>query len=159
MNENKVIIMGRMVRQPELKTSGDTVLCFLNIAVGSVWIDKPTGEKRESVEFIGISVFGKRAEHCAQYLEKGQLVYVEGRIKNRVEQTPDGNRSHTGIVADMVQFGPKSSNAGGNGVDTEQTSYTAPKAPQGPIQPKSKPTHTVSGIEYPEGPNPEDIPF
>lgn len=159
MNENKVIIMGRLVRKPELKVSGDVIMCFLNIAVGSAWIDKVTGEKKESVEFIGMSVFGKRAEHCTTYLEKGQLVYAEGKIKNRVEETQDGNRYHTGIVADMVQFGPKSSNTGGSDTNATQTSYTAPKAPQGPIQPQKKPAQTVNGIEYPEGPNPEDIPF
>ena len=151
MFENKTITIGNLTRTPELKTSGNTVLCSLNIAVNSTWTDS-NGQKQESVEFISATVFGKQAENCAKYLVKGQKVYVEGKIKNRVEEKDGSKVYHTGIVANRVQFGQKPNPAG-----AENGGYQKPEKPN-----VSRETSSVEekGFEYPtEVIDPADIPF
>lgn len=106
---NKVQIMGNLTRKPELKVlDGGTKVSNLSVAVNKVWNDSD-GKKQESVQFISVVVFGKQAETCAQWLEKGQKVYVEGEINNRVIDKGDGSKEYkTGVVAQRVQFGAKS---------------------------------------------------
>lgn len=155
MYENKVIVMGRLTKKPELKSYGNgESMVALNIAVNSVWIDKNTNEKKESVEFISTLVFGKKAETCATYLDQGQVVYVEGKIKNRVEETEQGKRYHTGIVAEKVQFGPK---AKPDGTEQDKPSYNAPQASQ---PRKNDYKDPLAPIDYPKDEiNVDDIPF
>lgn len=153
MYQNRVEVIGNLTRKPELKQTGSVVLVGLNIAVNSTWIDKTTNEKKESVEYISVTVFGKQAENCAQWLEKGQKVYVEGKIKNRVEETPDGKRYHTGIVAERVQFGskPVAKEVGDTTYENNSANKTVAPAKQVNVQ---------SSIEYPtEKIDPADIPF
>lgn len=149
MFENKVIIIGNLTRKPELKkTASDVILTGLSIAVNSVYYDKNTNEKKESCEFISVTVFGKVAENCAMFLEKGQKVYVEGKIKNRVEDTEAGKRYHTGIIASRVQFGSRA-----NGPTSSSQNNAAIKTPED-REPEQ------SGFTYPEEDiNPNDIPF
>ena len=80
---NKVIIIGNLTRDPELKAipSGAQVT-NLGVATNRVWKDKD-GNKQEAVEYHNASVFGRQAEACAQYLKKGQSVLVEGRLQTR----------------------------------------------------------------------------
>lgn len=156
MYENKVIIIGRLTRKPELKDFQGGHLASLNIAVNSVWFDKETQEKKESTEFISATVFGKPADNCAQYLDKGQMVYVEGKIKNRVEEVAGEKRYHTGIVAERVQFGSK---AGESKQDTTSGSYQHPKVNTGPSS-TNKSYDALDKVDYPEEQiNAEDIPF
>lgn len=148
MYQNLVIIMGNLSRKPELKTFNGGQLTSLSIAINKVWFDKETKEKKESVEFVSVTVFGKQAENCVQYLDKGQKVYVEGFIKNRVEETDAGKRYHTGIVAEKVQFGPKTG-AGGTNTHSEGES-----TPQGNVATNSGTKKgDMDPIDYPE----EDI--
>ncbi|MDQ3158789.1 MAG: single-stranded DNA-binding protein [bacterium] len=160
MYENKVIIIGNLTKKPELRDANGIRMCGLNIAVNSTWTDKDSGEKKESVEFISVTVFRKQAEICAQWLDKGQKVYVEGKIKNRVEEREGEKRYHTGIIADKVQFGAKSAPKDENdnrSTYAEQPRTATPTAPNNPVQ-KSMVGNT--GIEYPtEDINPDDIPF
>lgn len=149
MYHNHVFIIGNITRKPELKVlpSGTKVI-NLNIAVNSTWTDKTTHEKKESVEFISVMVFGQQAENCATWLDKGQKVLVEGKIKNRVEETEKGKRYHTGIIASRVQFGPKPNGTSKNTAnDRTEVSEEVQEPSQG-------------GFEYPESDiNPEDMPF
>lgn len=151
MYENKVIIIGNLTRKPELKSlDNGTKLTSLSVAVNSTWIDRD-GNKQESVEYIGVAVFGKTAENCAQYLDKGQKVYVEGKIKNRVEETEEGKRYHTGIVAERVQFGQKSAGMG----ESTTSGVKAPESGQ-----NAKITGGTEPIEYPnEKIDLSNIPF
>ena len=148
MFQNYVCIIGNITRKPELKKSGDGIsILSLNIAINSVWFDKQTNEKKESVEFISVTVFGKTAENCAIYLDKGQKVFVEGKIKNRVEETEAGKRYHTGIIASRVQFGPKPQGQG-----------TAPATKVENTTTDS--SETQEQFTYPDTEiNPDDVPF
>ena len=104
---NKVIIVGNLTAQPEMKAlPNGTAVANFSVATSYVYKDKQ-GQKQETPEFHRIVVFGKIAENCAQYLMKGQQVGVEGRIQTRSWEQ-DGQRKYmTEIIADSVHFGRK----------------------------------------------------
>jgi len=103
---NKVILVGRLTRDVELKylPSGSSVANF-GLATSRNWKDQTTGERKEETMFIDITVFGKGAEIANQYLRKGNRVLVEGRLSLDQWQDNEGNkRSKHKIIADSVQF-------------------------------------------------------
>lgn len=109
MNLNKVLLVGNLTRDPELRNlpSGAAVASF-GMATNRVWKNQQ-GEKQEDVQFHNIVVFGRQAEIVSQYLTKGSLILVEGRIQTRSWDGKDGSKQYrTEIVAERIQFGPKS---------------------------------------------------
>lgn len=115
MNLNRVIIAGRLTADPQLRstTSGQSVGTF-GVATSRTWTDK-SNQKQESTEFHNIVVWGRQAELCAQYLKKGALVLIEGRLQTRAWDDQQGNkRKTTEIVAEAVQFGPRQDSGGGS---------------------------------------------
>ncbi|MEQ1795064.1 MAG: single-stranded DNA-binding protein [Nitrospira sp.] len=106
---NKVILMGNLTRNPELRyTPSGTPVASFGLAVSHKY--KQGEELKEEVCFVDIVVFGKQAEHCGQYLSKGNGVIIEGRMQQRRWETEDGHkRSKHEIVAQGVTFMPKSS--------------------------------------------------
>lgn len=108
MNLNKAMILGNVTRDPESRstTSGQTVTTF-GIATNRFYTDAQK-QKQQKVEFHNIVAWGRLGEICAQYLKKGQLVFVEGRIENRSWDAPDGTKKfRTEIIAESMQMGPK----------------------------------------------------
>lgn len=108
MNLNKVIIVGRMAHDPELKTTqSGTSVCSFSVATSRVWTDK-SGQKQEEAEFHNVVAWGKTAEVASQYLTKGQLVAIEGRLMTRKWEDKTGNtRYSTEIICERLQLGPK----------------------------------------------------
>jgi single-strand DNA-binding protein len=104
---NKAMVIGHLGQKPELRyipTSGAAVTGF-SVATNDVFLDKQ-GHKQERVDWHNIVVFGKLAEICAKYLDKGREVYVEGRLRTRAWEPSDGGsrQYRTEIVALNVQF-------------------------------------------------------
>jgi len=109
MNLNKAILVGRLTRDPQLRTlpSGQSVVSF-GLATDRFYTDK-NGEKKQQTEFHNIVMFGKLAEIASQYLTKGSLALIEGRLQTRSWQDSSGNqRWRTEIIAERLQLGPKS---------------------------------------------------
>lgn len=109
---NKVILIGRVTRDPELRytSSGNPVL---NMTVA---VDRPfTNQQGErEADFIDVVVWNKQAENCANYLNKGRLVAVEGRLQIRSYEDGQGNRRRVAeVVANNVRFLPDGKNGGG----------------------------------------------
>ena len=124
MDLNKAMIIGRLTRDPEVRTtpSGQNVASF-SIATNLVWTDK-SGQKQEKVEFHNIVAWRKLADICGQYLKKGGKVYIEGRLQTRDWTGQDGNkRNRTEIVADnMIMLDSKGfTSGGGQGSQSNQT--------------------------------------
>jgi single-strand DNA-binding protein len=150
---NKAMIFGNLTRDPELKTlpSGMNV-CSFSIATNRVYNDRD-GKRQENTDYHNVAVFGRQAETSAQYLKKGSSAYVEGRLQTRSWETDGVKQYRTEIIAERVQFGPRT--GGGDGGASSAPTATpatggseqaAPKAPKAP--------------DYPEEDiNPEDIPF
>jgi single-strand DNA-binding protein len=112
---NKVILVGRLGRDPELKyTAGGTPFCRFSIATDDSWTDKGSGEKQERTEWHSIVVWERLAEICNQYLSKGRQVYIEGSLQTREWDDQDGNKRKTTEIRarDMVLLGSAPEGAG-----------------------------------------------
>jgi len=108
MNFNKAILVGRLTQDPQSRAlpSGQSVVSF-GLATSRFYTNK-NGEKKQQTEFHNIVMFGKLAEIASQYLTKGSLVLIEGRIQTRSWQDSSGNqRWKTEIIAERMQLGPK----------------------------------------------------
>ena len=126
---NKAILVGNLGKDPETRTlpSGGAVTNF-SVATTESWKDKTSGEKKEQTEWHNIVLFGKLGEIAAQYLKKGQQVYIEGRIQTRKWQDKEGkDRYTTEIVAnDMQMLGGKSGGGGTASYDGGEKSSAPP---------------------------------
>lgn len=115
---NKVILVGRLGRDPELKyTASGTPFCRFSMATDDSWNDKGTGERQERTEWHNIVTWDRLAEICNQYLTKGKLVYIEGSLQTREWDDQEGNKKKmTEIRArDMVMLSSASEGSGGGG--------------------------------------------
>ena len=105
MSVNKVIVLGRLGQDPELKhTAGGSAVTNFSVATSESWTDKQ-GEKQERTEWHRVVVWGKLAEICSRYLNKGRQVYLEGRLQTRSwEDTQGQKRYTTEVQANSVEF-------------------------------------------------------
>lgn len=102
---NKVIIIGRLGTDPEIKTinTGNTV-ARLSVATSDSWTDKE-GQRQERTEWHRVVAWGKLAEICGKHLHKGRQVYVEGRLQTRSWEDQQGQKKYTTeIVANTIHF-------------------------------------------------------
>ncbi|MCB0383783.1 MAG: single-stranded DNA-binding protein [Bdellovibrionales bacterium] len=103
-NLNRVLLIGRLTRDPELRyTPNGSAVADFGLAVNKNWKDKD-GQKQEEVCFIDIVVWGKSAENCHKYLDKGRMAFIEGRLKLDTWEKDGQKRSKLHVVADTVQF-------------------------------------------------------
>ena len=113
---NKVILMGNLTRDPELRqtTSGQSIVTF-GLATNREWMTKD-GRKQQSSEFHEFVAWAKLGEICQQYLKKGKYVYVEGYLKTRSKILPDGTKKfRTEIVLeDMIMLDKRAEGEGEN---------------------------------------------
>lgn len=112
MNLNKVQLIGRLTRDPEMRTTqSGQLVASVSLATNRTWTDK-SGAKQEKTEFHNVVVWGKLADVVSQYLTKGQIAYFEGRLETRTFTGKDGvERKATEIVAESMQLGQRPANA------------------------------------------------
>ena len=112
---NKVMIIGRLGQDPEMKAVGQgATVTRLSLATSENWVDKG-GQKQERTEWHRVVVWGKLAEICGKYLAKGRQVYVEGKLQTRSWEDNGQKKYSTEIVASTVQFlGTGNAEAGAN---------------------------------------------
>jgi single-strand DNA-binding protein len=158
---NKVILVGNLGRDPEVRYSPDgAAICNVSIATTSQWKDKTTGERREETEWHRVVFYNRLAEIAGEYLKKGRSVYVEGRLKTRKWQDKDtgADRYSTDIVADQMQMlgGRDDANMGGGGGDYNQDAApqqrTQRPAQPRPAAPQASPAANLADMD-------DDIPF
>ena len=127
MSLNKVLLIGNLTRAPELRyTPSGTAVADLRLAVNRNYSTQ-SGERREEVCFLTVVVWGKQAESCGEYLDKGSQIFVEGRLQTRDWEGKDGQkRSATEVVAERVQFMSRTKGAGGTGAGAPATVPAAP---------------------------------
>ena len=160
MDLNKVMIIGRLTRDPELRTTpSGTNVCQLGLATNFVYTNQQSGQKVEQVEYHNVVLWRKLAEIAAQYLKKGRRVYVEGRLQTRSWDGKDGQkRSRTEIVADnMIMLDGGQAAGAGN-----SSSFNRPApAAASPASPAPAPaaTEELPVIQQEDDINVEDIPF
>lgn len=148
MSVNKVILLGRLGQDPELKyTPGGSAVCNFSLATTEAWTDKQ-GQKQEKTEWHRIVVWGKLAELCNQYLAKGRQAFLEGRLQTRSWDDKDGNKKYTTeILASTVQFigGAATANNNTQNIDT---SYAQPSAPAQDYQISSDASFAADDIPF-----------
>ena len=154
MNVNKVFIVGRITADPQLRTTtgGQPVTSF-SIATNRVWTGK-TGGRQEETEFHNVVAGGRQAEVASQFLTKGSLVFVEGRLRTRSWQDKQGqNRRTTEVICERLQLGPRPAAAGAQG----------PRPSAGEAQSAKEsadaPAEEVPVIDIEEDIKAEDLPF
>ncbi len=111
---NKAILVGRLGKDPEVRYTPDgAMVTSFSLATDEQWKDK-SGEKVQKTEWHNIVTFGKLAEICGNYLAKGLLVYIEGRIRTRAWEGKDGVKRYTTeiIAQDMKMLSPKGADRG-----------------------------------------------
>ncbi len=112
---NKVIILGNLGADPELRSSPSGVTtCRLSIATSLNWTDKGSGEKKEKTEWHRVVFFGRSAEVIDQYLKKGQQLYVEGRLQTSKYEKDGIERYSTDIIGESFNFISGSNSSGQN---------------------------------------------
>ena len=170
MNLNKVFIIGRLTQDPEVRTtpSGQSVTT-LRLATNRVWNDK-SGQKQEAVEYHTVIAWARLGEIAAQYLKKGGLVLIEGRIQTRSWMDKTNNKRYTTeIIAESLQLGPRPAGTAG-GYEPRHTSPTSGPAVSDVRKPSPIPDSEIpiigedepmsSGVDEEERKiNEKDLPF
>ena len=114
MNLNKVYLIGRLTQDPETRsTSTGQNVTTLNLATNRVWNDK-LGQKQEATEFHRVIAWARLGDIAGQYLKKGGLVMIEGRIQTRSWTDQNNNKKYmTEIIAESLQLGPRTASQAG----------------------------------------------
>jgi single-strand DNA-binding protein len=161
MNVNKVLLVGRLTRDPEIRTTatGQTV-ASVSLATGHTWKDK-NGQKQERTEFHNLVLWGRLAEIAGQYLIKGQEAYFEGRLQTTKFTDKSGaDRYKTEIIAENMQLGSKPRSAYEGGAASSYNN-PAPARPAVTPQPEAPAEQlpTINLDEEEEEVKIEDVPF
>ncbi|MCD6500440.1 single-stranded DNA-binding protein [bacterium] len=160
MNLNKVFILGNLTRDPEKRSlpNGQTVVSF-GVATNRFFTDK-NQQKQQETEFHNVTMFGRLAEIASQYLNKGSLVLIEGRLRTRNWQDSSGTKHYrTEIIAERMQLGPKA------GAQLPQETPQTPETPEGDIPIIEENSDSPTKEEKPKKENTQDevdvskIPF
>ena len=158
MNVNKVILVGRLTRDPEVRNtnSGQTV-ASISIATNRFWKDK-NGQKQDQTEFHNVVLWGRLGEIAGQYLTKGAETFIEGRLQTRKYTAKDGTeRRVTEVVAENMQLG---SRAQGNSANSSFKPYNKPVVPvENTSQSKEEEIPTINLDEEQDEVKIEDVPF
>ena len=152
---NKAIIIGNLGADPEVRfTPTQTAVCNLRVATNEQWTDK-NGQRQERTEWHRIVVWGKLAENCGKYLQKGRQCYVEGRLQTREWTDKEGKKNYTTeIVATNVVFlGSKGEGASAGANGNGRRSSPSPQEEYGAPPPELEQPHAAGPA------NEDDIPF
>ncbi len=154
----KLILIGHLGKDPETRyTPSGTAVCTFSLATSERWRDKSTQEQKERTTWHYCESWGRTAEICAQYLHKGAMVYIEGKIRNEEWETPQGEKKRmTKVRIDNVQF--LQTNRSSEGQPAQQT------APQQYANTGQAPVTTAqsagaTATEQPKEDFDDDIPF
>ena len=150
---NKVILVGNLTRDPELRyTPSGKAIAKVGMAVNRTWTSE-SGEKKEEVTFVDVDIFGRTAENVSQYMRKGSSMLIDGRL--RLDQWDDKQtgqkRSKLGVVAESVQFLGSPRGAEGGAPSPAAAPRPRPASAAAPEAP--------SGDDAPPPPSEDDVPF
>jgi len=154
MNVNKVMLVGNVVADPEMRTTpaGQTVTSF-RIATNRIWND-PEGQRQQKTEFHSIVAWRRLGEIAGQYLKKGGLVFIEGRLETRSWEDNTGVKKYrTEVIAESLQLGPR----GAVQQDTPSPSDSDSKSEAKPAA--QEPKEEIPIIDEQEDIDAKDVPF
>lgn len=166
MSLNKVILIGRLGRDPEVRymPNGEAV-CNFSVATSETWNDRNSGQRQERTEWHNITLYRRLAEIAGQYLKKGAQVYIEGRIQSRKYTGKDGvERTAYDIIGNEMKMLDSKNSGGGAQYDGEGHSQNSGHAPAPPAAYNSEPPPAPQRRAPAAAPAPiddidDDIPF
>ncbi|MBO7081646.1 MAG: single-stranded DNA-binding protein [Neisseriaceae bacterium] len=158
MSVNKVVLVGRLGRDPETRyMSNNDPVCNFSVATDETWKDRNTGERQQRTEWHNIVLYRRLAEIAQQYLKKGSLVYLEGKIQSRKYTGKDGieRTAYDIIASELKMLGNKNDGGNYSGYTPfpEEASSNVPPAP--PQEPNTPVNPDASGDNLSDS----DIPF
>ncbi len=150
---NKVILIGNLTRDPELRyTPKGVAIAKIGLAVNRKWRDQESGETKEEVTFLDVDAFGRQAETIAQYVKKGSPLMVEGRLRLDTweDKQTQQKRSRLGVVLEGFQF------LGGGSGGSDR-----PERPASAEMPRSRPAAPATPSQSADSdlPPDDDVPF
>lgn len=151
MNLNKAFLLGNLTSDPELRNlpSGQPV-CSFRMATNQVWTNKETGQKQQKAEYHNIVAWRNLATIASQYLRKGSLVFIEGKMTTRSWDDPSGVKKYrTEVIADNIQLGPRTT-----GTTSKSDSFSGDNGSK-----NESPSEDIPTIEEGDDINIEEIPF
>lgn len=169
-NLNKVLLMGRLTRDPELRyTPKGTAVADLSMAINRYRSGGDGGERTEETTFVDVTLWGKQAETANQYLNKGREVFIEGRLQldSWEDKSSGQKRSKLKVVGESMQFvGSASGNnnsSGGGSHDNSRSSYDGGQGGGGYSQaaapPANRSSESSSEPNFVSEEDDDDIPF
>jgi single-strand DNA-binding protein len=165
MSVNKIILVGNLGKDPELKyTPSGTAVATFSLATSERFKDR-SGEQQEKTEWHNVVAWRQLAEICGKYLHKGKQVYIEGKIQYRTYDDRDGNKRYiTEVVADQMQMlggrGGEDSGGGYNrGAQSGGSSYQGNRPQDQQGQNRGQQPSNQSEVEEPPFNPDDDIPF
>lgn len=169
---NKVILMGNLTRDPEVRyTTGGSAVCDISLAVSYNWTDKRTNERKEEVSFIDVTLWGRTAEIAGEYLAKGRPVLIEGRLQqDRWDDKETGQkRSKLKVIADEMRLlggrpdgnRPEGGSGGGNAGGATRPAANRPAQKSNDSYADSGPERTPDQAFYDDMPpgGGDEVPF
>lgn len=157
MNLNKAFLLGRLTADPQLRnTQGGQAVATFSIATNRVWFDKQ-GQRHDDAQFHNVVVWGRQAEVANQFLKKGSIALVEGRIQTRSWQDKQGQtRTTTEIISERIQLGPRASGDASSGAASRREATDTSNVKEGVDEIKEElPAINIDDDDI----KPEDIPF
>ncbi|MFA5993872.1 MAG: single-stranded DNA-binding protein [Parcubacteria group bacterium] len=159
MNVNKVILVGRLTRDPEIRnTPGGQSVATLSLATNRFWKDK-SGQRQDKTEFHTVILWGRTAEIAGQYLTKGQEALIEGRMETRKYTAKDGTeRRVTEVIGETMQLGSRAGAGTGTPGSFNKPTTAQPNAVKKPQVEMEEEIPTINLDEQDEI-RLEDVPF
>jgi single-strand DNA-binding protein len=161
MDLNKVMIIGRLTKDPEMRTTPSGInVTSLSVATNYSYTNKETGQKIDTPEYHNVVLWRKLGEIAQQYLKKGTQVYIEGRLQTRTWDGADGKKNYrTEIIGDnMIMLQRAAGQSAPSGSYNSAPQSTAPKSPSSDFMPVPS-AEELPTINQDEEINVEGIPF
>ena len=155
MNINRVVLTGNLTKDPDVRgnPASGVSICKLRLAVNTRKRNSASGEWEDKANFFDITVFGRQADSCGQYLKKGRPVAIDGRLDWREYEVEGQKRQSVDIIAENVQFlGSREDTGNGNG-NGYSSSFRAPESDIPADTSDFEPAPVAAGVSD------DDIPF
>lgn len=165
---NKVILVGTLGRDPEVKYAANgNAIANLSVATSDQWMDKNSGQRQEKTEWHRVVIFGKLADVAGQYLKKGSLVYLEGKLQTRKWQDTNTGQDRYSTEVVLSGFDGKMEMLGGggqrgdvafdNGGQAQQPQNFSQQAPQQQAPQQRAPQSAPQPAQQPQQPAPSPM--
>ena len=160
-NLNKVMLIGNLTRDPELRyTPKGTAVADISLAINRIWTNEQNARQEETI-FVEVTLWGRQAELAQQYLSKGRMTFIEGRLQMDTwdDKETGKKRSKLKVIGERIEFLDNKGASGGNGGAPSHQGGGQPQSARPPQQRPSAPPQGGSAMPADDFQEEDDIPF